>query len=54
LIYDFELEKMLRDPEFSEAIDNKDLGSLYEWMATILREQGVNYKKNNSKYNTRS
>ncbi len=42
MIYDFELEKILRDPEFSEAIDNKDLGSLYEWMAIMVKERNVN------------
>ena len=54
MIYDFELEKMLRDAEFSEAIDNKDMGTLYEWMAIMLRENGGPFAKNNSKYNTRS
>ena len=54
MIYDFELEKILRDREFSEAIDNKDLGTLYEWMAVMIRERGVNDKKNDSKYTTRS
>ena len=47
MIYDFELEKMLRDAEFSEAIDNKDMGTLYEWMALIVKERNIDDSKKN-------
>jgi len=36
-VYSLEYERMIRDPKFSEAIDNQELGTLYQWMWEILQ-----------------
>ena len=40
-IYSLEYEKIVRDPKFSEAIDNQELGVLYEWMWEILQNDNA-------------
>ena len=40
-LYSLEYEKIVRDPRFSEAIDNQELGTLYEWMWEILQNDNA-------------
>lgn len=38
-IYSLEYERWLRDPRISEAIDNCELSTLYEWMWECLQNE---------------
>lgn len=44
-LYSLEYEKIVRDPRFSEAIDNQELGTLYEWMWEILQNDNAHAAK---------
>jgi hypothetical protein len=38
-IYSLEYERWLRDPRISEAVDNCELSTLYEWMWEYLENE---------------
>ena len=44
-LYSLEYEKIVRDPRFSEAIDNQELSTLYEWMWEILQHDNAHAAK---------
>jgi len=51
-LYSLEYEKIVRDPQFSEAIDNQELSTLYEWMWEILQHDNAHAAEllHNDKY----
>lgn len=48
-IYTLEYERWLRDPRISEAVDNCELSTLYEWMWEYLQNDVSQRRVENSR-----